>query len=72
MEESWDRKWRLEQLLYKQKLKQIIDYGILFDECVGALGEGLTILSKEKSKETYDFSKNPIHFPRGLGSIGRM
>ncbi|UKS29625.1 hypothetical protein LOZ80_12090 [Paenibacillus sp. HWE-109] len=50
-----DRKWRLEQLLNKQKLKHKEEFGVLFEECVNALGEGTNIYSKEKSDEIYDY-----------------
>lgn len=36
------RRWRLEQLLNKQKKKSEIlnGFGVLFDECIEALGTG--------------------------------
>lgn len=57
-----ERKWRLERLLIKQKLKQPTQYGALFNECVDALGEGTVILSEEKSEETYDFLQKSYPF----------
>lgn len=39
----------MEQLLRRQKSKQNILYGLLFDECIEALGEGVVILSEEAS-----------------------
>lgn len=62
-----DRKWRLEQLINKQKLKQTIDYGALFDECVDALGAGTVILSEGKSEEIYDWLQSRTHSHHGLG-----
>lgn len=54
MKGKQDRKWKLEQLLYKQKLKQNKEYGVLFEECINALGEGTAILSVEKGEEAYN------------------
>ncbi|MDQ0920475.1 hypothetical protein [Paenibacillus sp. V4I5] len=50
MTEDKTRNWRLEQLLYKQKMKQVVEYGALFDECVEALGAGTVLLSVTKVK----------------------
>lgn len=50
MEQEGSRKWRLEQLLRRKKAKQNISYGLLFDECIEALGEGVVILSEETSE----------------------
>ena len=52
MEQECSRKWRLEQLLRRQKSKQNISYGLLFDECIEALGEGIVIFSEETSERT--------------------
>ncbi|MFP4979359.1 hypothetical protein ACE6ED_28510 [Paenibacillus sp. CN-4] len=50
MEHNGDSKWRLEQLLRKQKSKQKISYTKLFEECIEALGEGTIIMSEESSE----------------------
>lgn len=55
MDEGNVRKVRLEQLLYQQKRKEVVQYGVLFDECVIALGEGTIILSDAKIEEIYDY-----------------
>lgn len=54
MSEIKNRKWILEQLLTKQKKKQVVEYGVLFDQCIDALGAGTYIISEEKSEEIYD------------------
>lgn len=54
MGENRDRKWRLQQLLHKQKMKRKTDFGELFNECVEALGEGCCILSEGKTEEIYN------------------
>jgi hypothetical protein len=54
VDKSKDRKWRLEQLLNQQKMKQSKNYGLLFSECADALGVETVIFSKEKSKQIYD------------------
>lgn len=53
MDEVKGRKWRLEQLLNKQKKKNVVGFGVMFDECIEALGTGTVILSEDKSKEIY-------------------
>ncbi|NQX57945.1 hypothetical protein [Paenibacillus qinlingensis] len=50
MEYTSNRKWRLEQLLHKQKSKLKVSYGAIFEECLEALGEGTIILSEESSE----------------------
>jgi len=47
------RKWRLEQLLNKQKVQDAVGYGVLFDECIEALGAETVILSDDESNEIY-------------------
>jgi uncharacterized phage-associated protein len=54
LDEDMTRKWRLDKLLYRQKMKQVVAYGDLFDECVEALGDGTVLLSIDKSEEIYD------------------
>lgn len=60
MSELNGRQWRLQQLLHKQKqkMKKVSGYGVLFEECVEALGAGTVILSEEKSKEIYHHLAN--------------
>ncbi|MFC5704187.1 hypothetical protein ACFPVX_23105 [Cohnella faecalis] len=48
--EQNSRKWRLEQLLQQQKSKQNISYGLLFEECIEALGEEVVIFSERTSE----------------------
>jgi hypothetical protein len=62
MEHKNSRKWRLEQLLQKQKSKQKVSYGVLFDECIEALGEGTIILSEESSETMRDELVNTYTF----------
>ncbi|MEN1935656.1 hypothetical protein AAIE21_08540 [Paenibacillus sp. 102] len=47
------RKKKLAFLLEKQKMGKAEDYGVLFNECVIALGSNVTIFSKEKSAQLY-------------------
>lgn len=54
MESKSDRKWRLEQLLHKQKAKERVEYSGLFNECVEALGEDTIILSESASGKMMD------------------
>ncbi|MGR7945508.1 CDI toxin immunity protein [Paenibacillus sp. M.A.Huq-81] len=49
MQQSGDRKWRIEQLLHKMKSKQKPAYSSLLEECVEALGEGTIVLSDQTS-----------------------
>lgn len=44
------RKWRLEQLLRRQKAKQNPSYGLLFEECLQELGDDVRIFSEEASE----------------------
>ncbi|KRF13556.1 hypothetical protein [Paenibacillus sp. Soil787] len=54
----------MQQLLRKQKLKQKIEYGVLFDECINALGKEVSILSKNEGEETYDCLQKSYPFSR--------
>ncbi|WP_141505218.1 hypothetical protein [Paenibacillus luteus] len=62
MDEVKERKWRLEQLLNKQKKKEVVGFGVLFDECIEGLGTGTVILSEDKSKEMYQFIEKTYPF----------
>ena len=67
--ENNDRKKRLEFLLERQKQKQdklnsINHYRVLFDECIEALGSGVTIFSNEKSNELQNSFQNQVPFSR--------
>ncbi|MFC4323313.1 CDI toxin immunity protein [Litchfieldia salsa] len=57
-----DRKKKLELLIEKQKAKIKEDYGALFDECIVALGDGVTIFSDNKSEELYDLFEEHVPF----------
>jgi len=50
MDDKQLRKWRLEQLLRRQKAKQNRSYGLLFEECLQALGDDVRIFSEEASE----------------------
>ncbi|MBA2937462.1 hypothetical protein HZF08_04035 [Paenibacillus sp. CGMCC 1.16610] len=54
MEKNLDRKWRMQQLISKQKLKHKKEYGVLFEECMNVLGNEVSILSKVDGEEAYD------------------
>ncbi|WP_242224715.1 hypothetical protein [Bacillus cereus group sp. BfR-BA-01380] len=56
------RKKRLEFLLEKQRMRQQKDYGALFNECLMALGNHVTIFSKEKSAELYSEFQDKVPF----------
>ncbi|KRF06805.1 hypothetical protein ASG89_18305 [Paenibacillus sp. Soil766] len=62
MEHKSDRKWRLEKLLQKHKSKQKLSYGVLFEECLDALGEGTIILSEESSETMRNELVNAYYF----------
>lgn len=53
MDEVRGRKWRLEQLLNKQKKTDGTGFGELFEECIESLGAGTAVISEDKSKEIY-------------------
>ncbi|OZM58680.1 hypothetical protein CIB95_03675 [Lottiidibacillus patelloidae] len=57
-----DRKKKLELLIEKRKAKIKEGYGALFDECIEALGDGVTILSDNKSEELYDLFEENVPF----------
>ncbi|MCA0755645.1 hypothetical protein KP806_11320 [Paenibacillus sp. N4] len=62
MEDRRNRRWKLEQVLEKQKLRQEKVYGQLFEECIVALGDGTRILSNEMSENVYDLLQNLYPF----------
>ncbi|NMD72836.1 hypothetical protein HHO41_21680 [Bacillus sp. DNRA2] len=60
--ESDERKKRLKLLLERRKETPKPKYGVLFEECVEALGENVTVYSNAKSKELYDLFQQHITF----------
>lgn len=56
------RKKRLEYLLEQHKMRKQKDYGALFDECLIALGDNVTIFSKERSIELYSTFQDKVPF----------
>ncbi|MED1954222.1 hypothetical protein [Brevibacillus centrosporus] len=56
------RRWRLEQLLHKQRSKQKNEYSVLFKECLESLGENTIILSDGESTEVYNALQNQFPF----------
>ncbi|MEW9674346.1 hypothetical protein [Ammoniphilus sp. 3BR4] len=62
MNDKADRRWRLEQLLHKQRSKQKNEYSVLFKECLEALGENTVILSEGESTKEYSSLQNQFPF----------
>ncbi|MFF2886280.1 hypothetical protein [Paenibacillus sp. NPDC057967] len=50
MDDKQSRRWRMEQLLRRQKAKQTRSYGLLFEECLQELGDNVRIFSEEASE----------------------
>ncbi len=57
-----ESKKRLELLLERQKVNQKLVYAALFDECIEALGDDVTVYSDAKSKELYALFIQQIPF----------
>lgn len=60
--ESNERKKRLKLLQERRKVTPKPKYGVLFEECVEALGENVTVYSNAKGKELYDLFQQLIPF----------
>ncbi|MED1795173.1 hypothetical protein EDM59_05750 [Brevibacillus nitrificans] len=62
MNDKAERRWRLEQLLHKQRSKQKNEYSVLFKECLESLGENTIILSEGESAKVYNALQNQFPF----------
>ena len=56
------RKKRLEELIKKNRGQRKVKYGVLFEECLEALGDHVSILSNEESEAMYQKMQSQFPF----------